>query len=929
MWKIMAKVNNTGSVLNHFSSCWQKRMIRFGIYIGIAFCLFLFLLPVGTKLYLTKWLLAHGADEAVVQDVNINIFKGTASLSGVEISKNDRSVFSNSIIYLDLKLLNLFNREAFLQKASIADITLDIEQYENGRLRIGSYNFERKEESASQQPESLETAVPWIFRATKLDLSNITVHYKQPKLQVEFVVDKGVLERFNTDPDGKSGSLSLTGKINGAPITLDLATLSVSPSIVLDGSIAISKIQLKNWSNLLQDVVAPLNGTVDAEGKIHFESNSDKIINAKYAGNLNLSDAEISSRIYEIAGKNASWRGAVHYQQDEKNDVDIDIDGTLLGKSLKLDLPEQSSIQVDGLTLAIEPELKINVGKKLVLEGGGNLLAENFKLFEPGKIKPFLFMENFEVSGLKAAGEQNIAVNKIAANEIKFLRVDKSPIQVLVGNVTLNNLVTSDLESVSIDQFFVEEPLFAELYNNSQPGDAEKITVNIDRTGKDALVNAFDTSEAKGEVSGNALANRQQFHDSSSSILQASNINWSKEKGLFLESIDINSILTGISKVKSLEEHQIEESDQESDKTEKNIPENEIKAIPQIRIKSISVGENSVFDFTDNTFARKFHTSLQVRLFDVVNIDSTQPDKLVNFQLEGTFDKYAPIKIKGSGTLFSENFYFEQNIELKNYSMQNLSPYVVNSIGTVFDSGQLNLFSNLTINDDILDSNNNVIIKNISVRAVNEELQQNMNNRLPVPLDMALTILKDKKGEIDLDIPITGKLAELNVGIADVILTAMSKSIIVGVTPYLAYTFLGPTGALVYLGVKAGEALINTGLPELEYQTGITDLSKEQETILTNIGEVIKKDKESEYTICSRIALWELEGEIEKTFESQQKILNDESKLLELRKLGEERSHVVKEYLISQFEINKKRLHVCNPGLNFDKEGTGIVHFLK
>ncbi len=180
--------------------------------------LFLVALPVGTRLYLQKWFVDNGADKATIEKVRLNPFTGVVALQGVDIQKDGKTVFSNSTIFIDIGLKNLLQHEARLQKVSLVDLVVDIEQYEDFSLRIASYSIPPNEggsvASSSDVVEELGENIPWIFRAKEIGIKNVTVRYRQPDLDVELVIEEALLEKFNTDPNDKEGALALKGTFN-------------------------------------------------------------------------------------------------------------------------------------------------------------------------------------------------------------------------------------------------------------------------------------------------------------------------------------------------------------------------------------------------------------------------------------------------------------------------------------------------------------------------------------------------------------------------------------------------------------------------------------------------------------------------------------------------------------------------------------------
>ena len=72
------------AILSPRRSFWKRRSVR--LLTGLIACAILFLiaLPIGTRLYLQKWLVENGADKATIEKVRFNPFTGVAALQGVD-----------------------------------------------------------------------------------------------------------------------------------------------------------------------------------------------------------------------------------------------------------------------------------------------------------------------------------------------------------------------------------------------------------------------------------------------------------------------------------------------------------------------------------------------------------------------------------------------------------------------------------------------------------------------------------------------------------------------------------------------------------------------------------------------------------------------------------------------------------------------------
>ncbi len=145
--------------------------------------------------------------------------------------------------------------------------------------------------------------------------------------------------------------------------------------------------------------------------------------------------------------------------------------------------------------------------------------------------------------------------------------------------------------------------------------------------------------------------------------------------------------------------------------------------------------------------------------------------------------------------------------------------------------------------------------------------------------------------------------------------------------PYLAYTFLGPTGALAFVGAKVGMSLLDTDLPSLEFDLRSTEITESHLKILDKVGEIIEKDKEKSYSICAKVGLNELSKKVDSSKDKKGQDAQSEGVRKELFELGEARSLAVKKYMLSHFKIDEERLLICNPGINFKDSDKPKIEF--
>ena len=245
-------------------------------------------------------------------------------------------------------------------------------------------------------------------------------------------------------------------------------------------------------------------------------------------------------------------------------------------------------------------------------------------------------------------------------------------------------------------------------------------------------------------------------------------------------------------------------------------------------------------------------------------------------------------------------------------------------MGTGLASGQLKLKTSFELANDVLDMENTLTLKKLKTEMISPELAAELDNELPIPLDSALSILRDNKGNIELDIPLNGPVADLNVGISDILVTALSKAIVPAASGYLMYT-LGPYGALAYVGMKVGEKMLQVTLPPVVFVQQEISITEEHAKYLERVATILQDKPETDLQICPTVASWEFMTEKELTAIEGSFVEVDEKKLSQLDQLGQDRAHAVKDHLVENYAIDRGRLLICDTFIGKEKKTTPAV----
>jgi len=145
---------------------------------------------------------------------------------------------------------------------------------------------------------------------------------------------------------------------------------------------------------------------------------------------------------------------------------------------------------------------------------------------------------------------------------------------------------------------------------------------------------------------------------------------------------------------------------------------------------------------------------------------SSEETTAADVELRGKFgEQSSPVEIIGKINPLKKNLYVDLKMSFKDIELSPMSPYSGKYAGYDIEKGMLSLDLKYHIENRKLDAHNRIFIDQFSF---GEKVDSPSATKLPVKLAVAL--LKNRKGEIDLDIPVSGSLDDPKFSILSIIL---------------------------------------------------------------------------------------------------------------------------------------------------------------
>ncbi len=157
--------------------------------------------------------------------------------------------------------------------------------------------------------------------------------------------------------------------------------------------------------------------------------------------------------------------------------------------------------------------------------------------------------------------------------------------------------------------------------------------------------------------------------------------------------------------------------------------------------------------FSDYSIEPNFRASIQGFSGTITDL-STAPGAQASFNLKGyVIDRFSPVTITGRANPFAYDANTDITASFRNIELPVFNPYSGEYAGYNISKGKLSTEVHYKINARQLDAQHHIVIDQLEWGAATDSKQ-----KVSMPVRLATSLLKDKNGVIDLDLPVNGSL---------------------------------------------------------------------------------------------------------------------------------------------------------------------------
>ncbi|WP_394701251.1 DUF748 domain-containing protein [uncultured Propionivibrio sp.] len=786
------------------------RAVRYAAYATLAIVLFailgFFVLPP-----IVKSVMIDQASKALhrtvaVERVHINPFAMTLDVDGLSIKERDSDTI---FLAFDQLHVNLDAASLFKGGVVIGELRLDGPRAHVVRLQAGQYNFSDLLETP-QEPPPKSDAKPPLFSVSNIRITGGALTFDdRPMRETHEIGELNVALPFISNMAFAVDTFvepSFSAIVNGAPVHAQGKSKPFSESHESELALDLSDLKLKQY---LPYVPAKLpvkveSGALDVGVTVRFHQEKTGTASIHLSGKTALRNIDVRDR---------QGAALVSFKRLE----------LALGA---LDLPARKA-QVDRILLDA-PEFNVNIDQKGRLnlaalseteapDAGTKTQASGGAPTKAQAEAPFDWsLGEFSLTGgVLRVLDQSRKMPFKGMVDIPEMRVRKltgrsvEPAEIAVrllinkrGELGVNGSVNPVQGAADLDVAIKSLELLP-----FQPYFAEKLNVAVTRgqltaDGALRLRKAADSPlGVVGQFSGQATLGDFQAVDKLNS---ADFLRW---KSFYFGKVDVNlqpmSVSVGeialsdffarviVSREGKLNLLQLVRQDESAPAAPHADPvalSGEGKATAQLASKAsdgkpatpIRIGRITLqggdVRFTDN-FVKPNYTANLRKISGRISGLSSEPGTTAKLELRGRYDDVAPLTIDAQINPLSAKPYLDLQAEIKGVEMTPFSSYSGKYAGYAIEKGKLSLFVKYKIANDQLEAENRVFIDQLTF---GDAIESPDATKLPVRL--AVSLLKNRSGEIDLNLPISGSLNDPQFSVGGVVIKVIVNLVVKAVT---------------------------------------------------------------------------------------------------------------------------------------------------
>ena len=782
---------------------------------------------------------------AHLDSIKFNPFTLELTLGGLHIGEPDQPEVAFARLYANLQVDSLWTRAVHLRDVELEQASTRVHFSENGTLNLTELFILPESEEQSEETDN----GPFPLRIDRLALTGNNLQFQdlRPAEPVEFGYDAVDIElsHLSTLPeDNTLMQISASGPF-GARINWE-GNFSITP-LASNGTLQISDARLSTfWPYVQEQLPLTLNqGSLDISS--HYQ------LSLAEGTELLLSDVHLSLSDLDLAS--AQSNPLLRLTHLEVSDTSLDLAkrevhlGSIRSQGLEAWAARQQDGQVDWLQL-LQPTPSATE-QPTELSAIVPVATSAYEASAPTTSDTAPTASTTAVEPEEAPWRILLADAQLRGYRLHL--TDQQPAQPVELNIGPLDLDLSEFDSLADTLFKLrldtglndsgQLTLAGDVGINPVSADLQVEMQNIDLTlaqayieplvrldlrsgllGSQTRVQLRELEPLQLEVTGQAQVQQLHIVDGPA---KRDLLKW---QNLQLEDIRYQGNSLSISKV-SLQQPYVRFiinqdmstnfSDLVASQPGSDAGNSEDDAPMAIHIGGVDIANGSAH-FADFSLRPNFATGIEQLNGAIGTLDNQSP-KTASVNITGKVDRYAPVSIKGSLTPFDPLNSLDIATSFKNVELTTLTPYSGKFAGYRIHKGRLNLDLHYQIDQGQLKADNRVLLEDLQLGE-----RVDSDDAVDLPIRLAIALLKDTSGNIDIELPVSGDLNNPEFSVMPIVWQTL-RNLVLRATQAPFKFIAGLAGA--------GD----TDLSQLNFEAGNAELTPEAGRILETLATALKE----------------------------------------------------------------------------------------
>lgn len=270
----------------------------------------------------------------------------------------------------------------------------------------------------------------------------------------------------------------------------------------------------------------------------------------------------------------------------------------------------------------------------------------------------------------------------------------------------------------------------------------------------------------------------------------------------------------------------------------------------RIRLGEFTLDGDTRIRLQDESVSPRYEQELHIERLTLADLDSDKPGQTSPVQLLARLGRHSTIEGKGTVQPFAERLTLNLELDVEAVDLYPFSAYSAPTLGYALSSGQLAAKVKLASKAGMMDGNAHLLLHQLEVKPENDAKMAGLTKKLDMPLGAGLALLKDKEGNIDLDLPIKGDIDSPDVDIGDIINTALGKAMKTAALGALTYA-IQPYGAILAIVQLADGAGSAVKLEAIDFKAGGIELNEKSRAYAAKLVGLLKDRPGAKLRLCA------------------------------------------------------------------------------